>query len=492
MDIKLKSFSRNRAAGTIAFFLCVVLFLATLVSGTLMFQKATNTTNSGMGVDELLLYGSYEKSAAFQREFSNKLGDILYMLDHYKSEEYIKSGKTIDDQRLDDAMRNMYYGVDTGISYSYGGSNGSVPSETNTITATDVPPVERYGGREYDEPNLRQQFMRDYAVQIDELKKTMSMDDLRAYESYQKELNKTEGFSYLATDGTYTLMNSASSPNTPGTAVDITYFKKAPAYLIYEDDHLTKVPGDFKGVNGSMENFDRSLEGRLDEHYNPTLKVYFSFDQDYLTAKEAEFAKAKSELLKWMPMAIFCGLLSLILLIYLVITTGKKDEEGNYPAYKVDKIFTELQLFIIGFLLIGGGSMFLRFLTETVNYGVYLNGNIYTNNDPVYLSAALATLIGLFAAGFGLYFILSVVRNIKAGRFLKNSLIFIVVSSLWKGLKAFYFGGSLMKKVVLITLAICILSATVMLAPVAAALIIIFAPKWVKKYEEIKKGVDEV
>lgn len=49
-----------------------------------------------------------------------------------------------------------------------------------------------------------------------------------------------------------------------------------------------------------------------------------------------------------------------------------------------------------------------------------------------------------------------------------------------------------MRKVVLITLAICMLSATVAMAPVVAALVIIFAPKWVRKYEEIKKGVGEV
>jgi len=320
----------------------------------------------------------------------------------------------------------------------------------------------------------------------------MIMDELRAFEYSQKELDQTEGFSYLATDGTYTVMNIASSPNTLGSAADINFFKKAPAYLIYEGDDLTKIPASFEGINGSMKNFDKSLEARLDDHYNPDLKVYFSFDQSFLNAKEAEFAEAKAEIVKWMPMAIICGLLSLILLICLLITTGKKDQMGNSPIYKVDKIFTELQLFIIGILFVGGGAMFGRFMLETVNYGIFFNSRIYSNNNPLYLSIALASVIGLFSAGLGLYFILSVVRNIKAGRFLKNSVIYIVVSALWKGLKAFYHGGSLMKKVVLVTLAICILSATIVLAPVAAALVIIIAPKWIKKFEEVKKGVEEV
>ncbi|MGI6734473.1 MAG: HAMP domain-containing protein [Anaerovoracaceae bacterium] len=49
-----------------------------------------------------------------------------------------------------------------------------------------------------------------------------------------------------------------------------------------------------------------------------------------------------------------------------------------------------------------------------------------------------------------------------------------------------------MRKVVLITLAVSLLSATVVLAPVAVFLILILAPRWVRKYEEIRKGVGEV
>lgn len=53
-------------------------------------------------------------------------------------------------------------------------------------------------------------------------------------------------------------------------------------------------------------------------------------------------------------------------------------------------------------------------------------------------------------------------------------------------------GGSTMRKVVLIAVLICLLSATMFLAPVILIVILVFAPKWVKKYDEIKKGIDEV
>ncbi|MDD3168431.1 MAG: HAMP domain-containing sensor histidine kinase [Eubacteriales bacterium] len=469
MDIKLKRFNSHKAVRTAAFLLCVVLFLSSLFGGAFIFNKAS-MTSYGSGIDDLLLYDSYEKSAVFQMEFENQLSNILYLLDEYKSVEYIESGKSVSDQRLDDALREMYYGRD-------------IISE---------PPYEKYGGRQYED--ARAQFVEDYAEQIEVLKKTMIMDELRAFESMEKELNKTEGFSYFATDGTYVLSNlpMMAKSNATDDVPDSKSFKREPAYFIYENDNLFKIPASTEGINGSMSYLDKSLEARLDGYYNPELKVCFSFDESFLEAKEAEFSEARTGIVQWIPMTILCALMSLILLIYLIVTTGRKDEEGNRRVFKVDRILTELQLFVIGVLLVGGGGMFGRFTLETVNYGMYFNGNVYYNQDPLYLSIALAAVFGLFSAGFGLYFILSVVRNIKAGRFLSNSLIFIVVNALWRGLKAFYYGGSLMKKVVLITLAVCLLSATILLAPVVAALILVFAPKWVNKFEEVKKGVQEV
>ena len=76
MDIKLKSFSRNRKIGAAVFFLCVVLFLSSLIGGAFIYNKAS-ITNYGGGIDDLLLYDSYEKSAVFQREFDSKLNDVL-------------------------------------------------------------------------------------------------------------------------------------------------------------------------------------------------------------------------------------------------------------------------------------------------------------------------------------------------------------------------------------------------------------------------------
>lgn len=475
-----------------------MLFLSALAGGAYILNKMSRTSY-GNGIDDLLLYDSYEKSAVLQREFEDKLGSILYLLDEYKSEEYVESGGTINEQRLDNALRELYYGGSYTYTYTY--NDGS--EVTNGISITDTVPWERYGG-EYDVYGFREQFKKDYAEKIEELKQAMIMDDLRSLESMQRELNRTKGFSYFATDGTYTVTNVGDGIKESSVGADLNLntklnpdpdpdpFLKAPAYLIYEGDDLTKVPTSAEGIGESFKYLDRSLEARLDNRYNPELTVYFSFDQSFLDAREAEFAEARNDIVRWIPLVVICSLLSLLMLVYLIITAGKKDKDGNYEIYRTDRIFTEIQLAIIAVLLIGGGALFGKFLYEAVGYGVSYNGSIYYVREPLYLSVALAAVVGILSASFGLHFILSVVRNIKAGRFLSNSLIFIVLHALWKGIRDFYLGGSLMKKVVLLTLAVCLLSGTIVLAPVMAALIIIFAPRWVKKFEEIKRGVEEV
>ncbi|MEL7658680.1 MAG: hypothetical protein AAGU75_22550, partial [Bacillota bacterium] len=388
MDIKLKSFNQNKITKIVAFMLCVVFFLVSLTGLGFIYNKAS-MSYFGNGIDDLLLYDSYKESAVFQRDFEDKLSSMLYLLREYKSVEYINSGNTISGSRLNDAVRELFYNSEYySQGYSYTTDNGAA----GTITIIGENVAEKYGSN-YDDPAVRDSFIKDHPNEIEKLRQAMIMDDLRSFEAYQKDLNETKGFSYHATDGTYTLQNTGQKTDgTSGAAIaDADSFKAAPAYLIYENDNLTKEPASSEGINGSMKYFDKSLEANLDDQYNPDLKVYFSYDENYLKAKEVEFSHAKTEIEKYFPMTIICALLSLVLLIYLIMTTGKKDEQGNYITNKVDRIFTEIQLFIIGFLFVGGGMLFLQFLLETVNYGINIGGVIYSNRDPFYLSVAIAS-----------------------------------------------------------------------------------------------------
>ena len=189
--------------------------------------------------------------------------------------------------------------------------------------------------------------------------------------------------------------------------------------------------------------------------------------------------------------------------VYLCYAVGERDEKGNIIIETIDKMYTEVNLFLIALLLGVGGTGFgmLAYagVLQTIGgnysfaYRNYLHQFYMFNTEilPTQLITGLAAVVGLASAAIGLLLIMSDIRKIKAGTFIKTSLIGRVALILYSKIKYIYNSGSTMQKVVLITLGVCLASTVTPLAPVVFILILIIAPRWIKKYEAVKKGVDE-
>lgn len=495
MDIKLKSYKGNLIVKIIAFVLCVVLFISTILSVGFMSKSFAGREYSG-NIEDFIWSKDYEQSLSFQYEFDDKLNEILDLLNNYKSEEYIKSGKTIDPNELEQEAQNLFYNGES--YYAQPTNHGDEYSEVYS-TSTSAAPYERYG-EDYGNTDVQMAFKEEYKEQISQIQENMILEDVRQFKELQKELSKVNGFTYYATDGTHIISNldlGKGGTATDGaliaeTPVESKNFTNKPAYLFYENGECVKVPAYEENENNWLEAYDAQIQDRLDSQLNDKLTIYFAFDEEFLAAKQIEFQAIKGELTKWIPTVATCGILTLALFIYLLIGTGRKDEAGNYKLYKLDGLFIEIQLAIIAIAAFGGGFTFLRYLGDSLNYRYYTEyGNYISQNNQI-IPVILAAFLGMCVAAVGLWFILSCVRNLKAGTFLKNLITFRICHYLYLGVKEIYFGGSLMRKVVLVTLAICLLSATVFFAPVIFVLIVVFAPKWVKMFEDIQKGVKEV
>ena len=180
----------------------------------------------------------------------------------------------------------------------------------------------------------------------------------------------------------------------------------------------------------------------------------------------------REEVTIYLGIAILCGLIALASLAYLCIAVGDRDENGKIILKSVDRIYTEIQLLIIAMLVaLCANVLITAFYEFTV------------------IIAITACTIITTAAVIGLWMILSCVRKIKAGYFLSQSIIGKICIVLYKTV---FVGGSLMRKIILIVVLGCVLSATWVLFPVVLILIFIFVPKRVREYEEITRGIDEV
>ena len=200
---------------------------------------------------------------------------------------------------------------------------------------------------------------------------------------------------------------------------------------------------------------------------------------------------------------ITAGLICLATLLYLVIAAGERDQEGKVILHFIDRIFTEVTILLVGLLFVYGGFLFMRFSYEAVRFLIRgdLPGEFFFYPDPFFGFrmmnlpiegiVAIDLVIGMLTAGFGLWLLLSLVRKIKARVFFRTSLIGRLVLWIYGAIRTIYDGGSTQRKVVLLALGICVLSAFTPLAPFVFVAILILSARWIGRYDQVRQGIDE-
>ena len=227
--------------------------------------------------------------------------------------------------------------------------------------------------------------------------------------------------------------------------------------------------------------------------------LYFPnrYHSDYISeiwsGHAAELTVLRDQVSAHLGISLICAIVSLGSFVYLCVAVGDRDENGKILLKGVDRIFTEIQLFLIFAMLATGGGVFLKFSVLSISNAPdeFAAASLFSLSfyDPAVIAVAIAWAAGAAAAFCGLWMIMSCIRKIKARRFVRQSMTGKICIALYETL---YVSGSLMRKAILTALLICLLSATVAAAPVVLVLIFIFVPKFVRKYEKIARGVDEV
>lgn len=113
-------------------------------------------------------------------------------------------------------------------------------------------------------------------------------------------------------------------------------------------------------------------------------------------------------------------LLGIISYIYLIIVCGK-DKNGETKTLFIDKVWIEIQVILLFAITFGGGAAWFVLMDE------YFSGHFeldFINNCVAVISAIVSATV--------LFFTLSIFRNIKAKKFLERSIIFRIISWLWR------------------------------------------------------------
>lgn len=184
------------------------------------------------------------------------------------------------------------------------------------------------------------------------------------------------------------------------------------------------------------------------------------------------------------------------LLIILAVMSGRfsRDEWGEIRLNWFDKIWSELQIVagigvatlstiaIKGFYYtwLQGHYLGIWKIEDSDVYSVGLTREVETTFFMALLVACLAVVLLCF---------MSLVKKIKAKQFWEKSLLGGAALAIFRSIKG---SEKTLLKVVAVLIVGALLSATWIGLPVVIVLILLFVPKTVKKYESVRKGVEEV
>lgn len=428
MDTKWKNYSHSLITKIIVFIIVITCFTGTLT----MVVNTFHTIDSQRADFDIVFKDSYYLGNQFTRQSEDIISSLKQLIKEYKSKEYILKGGTITKEDIKNEENNLFADFQNNSNYY------------NPKLTID----ENY-----------EKFKVVYKEEISKIKDKLIQQDLKEYEYHLKNLKDFQGIIYYVSDGENKITNSSN--------ITKDYFKTFPCYMIFDEAVDEVYPKEIE--NNKYYNMSISNINELDRAKS---NIYIGFSNEYLKSNIEKWKETKAIVTKNLyRAAVF--LVGLILsFIYLILVVGRKsfkDKEVYLNSF--DRLYNDINL---------GLCLCLITLWFVSVEGIFSN-NIYKIIIPI--TALIAAL--------GLILVLSLIKHLKNKTFLKHTLTFSIFNKIFKSGKDIYNSGRTGTKVALIITVYSILvSLTSFMSVIIIAVGILLAIKEVKKFNEIKEGVE--
>lgn len=229
------------------------------------------------------------------------------------------------------------------------------------------------------------------------------------------ETKENKEFYYYITDGKKTSSNTENTNRSFFEKFDKAFYAFDKGIVTIGKNTNPKALTQFFNVSGSQHT------------------VYIAFPDEFINEKQIQWQESRD---KFMPVVINMAswvVLALLLIIYLICVTGRKPEDMELHLSKIDSVYSDI--LVAAFIPIG--VIWIVAVRNSPFYNVYTPGkidisNIYSMTWTGGVTAATATACG--------FLLLSIVRKIKASKFLKHSLIFKVLYKTYDFFKSLFDG----------------------------------------------------
>jgi len=160
--------------------------------------------------------------------------------------------------------------------------------------------------------------------------------------------------------------------------------------------------------------------------------LYLAFPDDYIQKRQAGWSDIRSELIPITVSFLQSVIAALICLGYLIVVAGRKAEDDKvHLSPYTDRIYSDIQ---------AGGILFTLFIWfyicgNTLMDNNYQNSNLTADQTISMIAIGIITAI---AASICVMFLLSLVRKLKAGKLIKHTLIFAILSGISNFVRSFF------------------------------------------------------
>ncbi|WP_053956747.1 HAMP domain-containing sensor histidine kinase [Inediibacterium massiliense] len=430
MDIKWKNYSHSWITKIIVFMIVI-----------LCFSSAVTLILNLIGVKEidieLAFENNYYSGKEYRRQLESITEDAIELMNEYKSEEYILSGRTVTEEDIKTEEENLYsdFKYDEKL-YNY-----------------ELSDVENY-----------KRFQEIYVDKISKIKDELIQKDLEEYKSCLNRMEQNKDFIYYLS----TYVDDIKKVYSNSENISKEYFKSHPSYIIIDSSEEEIYP---QNIEKTMYRY-----GYLSmDEVNPQNQVmYIALKEDSAHDKIEKWKKDKAIVMDYLYKIIVFVIATLASLIYLIWIIGKdyfKEKEVHLNF--VDKIYNDINIAMCLSLII----LWFAFMQ-----GVFHN-NLYKIIFPI------TFLIGTF----GLILILSLAKHIKNKTLIKHTLTFKVLYKFYAFIKDIFDSGSTAVKIVVIVIGYPILvGLTFFMAPITIGIGAWVALKKVKEFNAIKEGVEKI
>ncbi|MDF2609758.1 MAG: hypothetical protein K0R92_1232 [Lachnospiraceae bacterium] len=166
--------------------------------------------------------------------------------------------------------------------------------------------------------------------------------------------------------------------------------------------------------------------------YPENYRIYFTFTEEFMEERQQLFEANRTLLIPSIVFIAICSVLSLLFILYLIAVTGRDKIDEEIHLSKVDNIYTDIQL-IFGVFTLALWFEYMR--SYYYVYGDTISNKLTPGQIMYMIMSGIVTAITITICGI---ILLSLVRKLKAGRLIKQSLIYTIFYKISDFIKSFF------------------------------------------------------